>query len=617
VVSISGINGSELLTARLHEHRAVAAAISTILIFAAFIGTLLQGRRAHKLHYKAEIDKAYRLATDHANEGFYMLRPVYAANGDIADFMIADCNEKGASYYGTTREEALGNLMSSYFKDGFAENILPTYRKAMETGFVEGEFKPSRHSTLRPEWVQRRIFRSGDGLAVTVRDITEKKMYEFDLVRLANIDPVTSLPNRHWLMNQMPKLLDQAKEKNRQMALLFVDLDDFKLVNDTLGHAIGDVLLNLVATRLKTAVRPEDSVVRLGGDEFTVILEQISSDDEIALCADRIIAALSHPFILEKGRANTVHASIGISVFPRDGQDPETLLKHADIAMYAVKENGKHSAQFFHPHLSDVIVQRQAMLQAIERGIDNDEFVLYFQPRVDTQTGELLSMEALLRWIDPQIGMVSPDKFIPFAEESGLISALGEIVIRKSCEHLAEWRSQGLSVKPISINVSPYQFSKGKISTHLASYLPRHVIAPSLIEVEITESAMLGEEHEVAQELAAIERLGIKMAVDDFGTGYSSLSQLKRLNVSCLKVDQSLTAQLCTGTDDEAFFRGIVSMAHAINISVVAEGVETMEQLLILQQLSCDEVQGYFISRPVPAADVPHLIRRRFFYPLH
>ena len=620
IAGIGGVEGSALLNARAREYRAAAVAASLALLVMALAGLLLQSRRAYQSFYRAEIDNAYRMATDNANEGFYMLRPVYKGskgNQEIVDFLIEDCNENGASYYGTTRQEAMGKLMSKYFKDGYAENILPTYCKAMEIGFVEAEFRPTRHSTLRPQWVHRRIFRSGNSLAVTVRDISEKKANESDLLRLANVDPVTSLPNRHWLLQNMPMLLEKAKSSNLQIALLFVDLDDFKMVNDTLGHAAGDMLLNLVGARLKTAIRPEDTAVRLGGDEFTLVLDQVGSEDDVVLCADRIVTALSHPFALAGTSTHLVHASIGISLFPRDGEDLDTLLKHADIAMYAVKAGGKRNVQFFRPELAETLLEKVAGLKAIERAIANDEFILHFQPRVDAHTGALRSMEALIRWNDPQRGMVAPGDFIPLAEASGLVSALGELVIRKTCEHLAQWKAQGLALVPVSINVSPRQLGHGKVHEQLANYLQEYGLERSLLEIEITESAMLAEGTEVAQELAAIESLGISMVVDDFGTGYSSLSQLKRLKVNSLKVDQSFTATLEGNPEDEAVFRAILSMAHTLNIAVVAEGVETLGQLRILQNLCCDEVQGFYISRPVPPAEVPGLLTRVMLFPQH
>jgi diguanylate cyclase (GGDEF)-like protein len=399
------------------------------------------------------------------------------------------------------------------------------------------------------------------------------------------------------------------------LALLFVDLDDFKNINDTLGHAAGDELLQAVAARLQSMLRPQDNVVRLGGDEFTIILEQVASHADVARVADRIMKSLGAPFSLSGGSSHVVHASIGISVFPHDGNDGEALLKHADIAMYAAKTSGKGHYEFYQPHLSENLVVRLDREQALRTAIERDQFVLYYQPRVDTFSGQLRSMEALVRWRHPEAGIIAPHDFIPMAEDTGLIVPLGELVIRKACAQLAHWKAQHLPVVPVSINVSARQFGQGNLAALFAACMAAHAIDASLIEIEITESCMMGEDHTVTEELAALEALGIKLLVDDFGTGYSSLSQLQRLDLDVLKVDRAFTAQLCDGREGEALFMAILSMAHVLGMTVVAEGVETVDQLRVLQALSCNEVQGYFISPPVPADDIPALMAKRFLFP--
>jgi EAL domain-containing protein (putative c-di-GMP-specific phosphodiesterase class I) len=310
-----------------------------------------------------------------------------------------------------------------------------------------------------------------------------------------------------------------------------------------------------------------------------------------------------------------VHGSVGISIFPQDGDDVDTLLKHADIAMYAVKAKGKAHYQFFHPQLSESLVARLNKEQALRNAIEHDELVLYYQPRVDTFSGELRGMEALVRWMHPERGLIPPLEFIPLAEETGLIVKLGELVIEKACAQLARWKALDLPVVPVSINVSPRQFNQGNLSSLFSSCMARHDIDASLIEMEITESCMLGEDNAVTKELAAIEALDIKLLVDDFGTGYSSLSQLQRLDLDVLKVDRAFTTQICNEKGGEAFFKSILAMAHVLGMRVVAEGVETEQELRVLQALSCNEIQGYFISRPVPAEEVPSLLLKRWLFP--
>jgi diguanylate cyclase (GGDEF)-like protein len=618
LVSTVGLSEDEFFSSyevMSRDYRNFATAASIFLLLAAIIGMLFSSRLAWRKQQADAVKDTYRLATDGAREGFYMVRALYDANSTIVDFLIEDCNERGAGFFGLTKQELIGNTFAELYSGASTEHVLTIFRRVMQTGFYEDEYKVSSRSLLQATWVHRRLVRSGDGLAMTLRDISDTKAHEEALSKLANTDVLTALPNRHWLMTYLPTAVARARNENTVLALLFVDLDDFKNINDTLGHATGDELLQGAASRLKSVIRPEDNVVRLGGDEFTVILERVDSESDVSRVAQRIINSLSEPFVLSGGSNHLVHASIGISMFPQDGDKGETLLKHADIAMYAAKANGKGHYQFFQPQLSESLVIRLNKEESLRKAIERDEFVLYYQPRVDTFSGELRSMEALVRWMHPERGLVPPLEFITLAEETGLIVKLGELVIRKTCAQIAQWKTQHLPVVPVSINVSPRQFNEGSISGLLALCMAHHGIDSSLIEMEITESCMIGEDNVVTEELAAIEALGIKLLVDDFGTGYSSLSQLQRLDLDILKVDRAFTAQLGKGKEGEAFFKAIVSMAHVLEMSVVAEGVETVEQLHILQTLACNEVQGYLISRPVPASEIPPLIEKRFLFP--
>jgi diguanylate cyclase (GGDEF)-like protein len=442
-----------------------------------------------------------------------------------------------------------------------------------------------------------------------VRDISDARAHAEQLSRMANEDALTTLHNRHWLIQTMPQMLARARASGDMLALLFFDLDDFKNINNTLGHAAGDQLLRMTALRLRAALRPGDHGVRLGGDEFTVILEQISSAEQVEAITARVVDALATPFVLADGSRHAVHASIGISMYPADGEDAETLIKHADIAMYAVKASGKGHFRFYHADLSASLVHRLALEQALREAIAGDQFVVHYQPRVDTFTGALRSMEALVRWRHPQRGLVPPLEFIPVAESMGLILALGEQVADKVCAQLGAWQRQGLPPMPVSINVSAQQFNQGDVAAMLADCMARHQIDAVLLEVELTESCMLATDRPVAEQLAAIKALGVRLLVDDFGTGYSSLSQLQQLDLDVLKVDRAFTSQLSAGAQGVAFFRAIVSMAHVLDMSVVAEGVETEEELRLLRELACDEVQGYYISRPLPADAMVALMR--------
>jgi diguanylate cyclase (GGDEF)-like protein len=618
IVALVGLAEDGLMTAyanREQELRLIALAGSALLLLITGIGMTLTCWRIWRKQYAREVQATYRLATDSAREGFYMLRPLYDASRELTDFLIEDCNERGAMYRGVPRDKLIGSRLSAMVPALFQSHMLPACRQAMEYGFLEDEMHVPARGARPAQWLQRRLERSGMGLAVTLRDISDTKAHQEALVQLANADPVTTLPNRHWLMRYLPTAIERARAGGTLMAVLFVDLDDFKNVNDTLGHAAGDELLRAAGLRLKALVRPGDSIARLGGDEFTVILESARSEDEVLAVAERIIAALGDSFSLADGSRHAVQASIGISLYPRDGDDGATLLKHADIAMYAAKADGKGNYRAFQPRLSELLVSRLNGQAELRQAIAAGQLELHYQPRVLGQTGELSSMEALVRWRHPTRGLVAPDDFIPLAEESGLILPLGELVMSTACAQLAQWQAQGLPVVPLSINVSVRQIDKGGVSAFLARCMALHRIDAAQIEVEITESATMAKEGAGGAELAAIRALGVKLYVDDFGTGYSSLSQLKRLDMDGLKVDQSFTAQLDGGAEDLAFFTAIVAMAHAIGMRVVAEGVETAGQLRILQTLHCDEVQGYYVSAPVPADAVPALLKKRFLFP--
>jgi diguanylate cyclase (GGDEF)-like protein len=607
------VTNSYQAMARDYRHMAIAATV--FLVLAAIVGMFVSSRLAWRKQQADEVKNAYRLATDGAREGFYMMRAMYDEQHNIVDFLFEDCNERGAAYYATTRAGLIGTKFTALYSSTNAQHILGRYLRAMETGFYEDEVRVWPHSPLQATWIHRRLIRSGDGLAVTLRDISDMKAQEEALSRLANADAVTSLPNRHWLINYLPDALSRARIGNSVLALLFVDLDDFKNINDTLGHAAGDEVLQAVAARLQAVLRPQDNVVRLGGDEFTVILEHVDSDADVSRVAERIMKSLGEPFLLAGGSSHVMHASIGISMFPQDGNDGQTLLKHADIAMYAAKSTGKGHYEFYQPQLSENLVVRLDREQALRKALERDEFILYYQPRVDTFSGQLRSMEALVRWRHPEQGIVAPQEFIQMAEDNGLIVPLGEQVIRKACAQLAQWRAQHLPLVPVSINVSARQFSHGSLSALIGACMAEHALDPALIEIEITESCMMGEDHAVTAELAALEALGIKLLVDDFGTGYSSLSQLQRLDLDVLKVDRAFTAQLCNGREGEALFMAILSMAHVLGMTVVAEGVETLDQLRVLQALSCNEVQGYYISPPVPPQQMRAMMVKRFLFP--
>jgi len=582
---------------------------SIMIVLLGVTGTLLARRSGLRASARNDVRRAYRTATEGANDGFYMANPVYDAGGSMIDFDIVDCNERGARFYGIGRQALIGRRLSSMDNSGAGTALFDAYRLAMETGFHEDERLMPEDNRLNITWGKRRIVRVGNGLAITLQDVSERKAHVAEIKRLADEDILTALPNRHWLMHYLPEVLMQALVDGTEVALLFIDLDEFKFINDAHGHAAGDKLLAAVAQRLKSLLRPGDYVVRFGGDEFVVLLMAADSDAHTERVASRIVEAFDAPFpigaeLLEIG------ASVGSAVFPRDANDTSALIKAGGIAMEAAKAGGKRQYRSYEASLARSMHIQAQLKQSLLDAIEHQQFVLYYQPRVDAHSGQLCSMEALVRWLHPRRGLVPPLDFIPLAESSGLILPIGAMVMDMACAQLAAWRLAGLAPVPVSINVSAKQFARGEVHRQLQLCLERHGTPPSLLEVEITESAMMGDQDYIIAQLAAIRALGVKLHVDDFGTGYSSLSQLQKLKMDVLKVDRAFTAELGKSSEGQVFFQAIVSMAHALGMSVVAEGVETAAQLRILQELSCNEAQGYFIARPMPAAQMALLMQQ-------
>jgi diguanylate cyclase (GGDEF)-like protein/PAS domain S-box-containing protein len=617
LVALAGISVEDAMVpfvTRAEAMRQTAVAQTFLILLFAFGAAYLSAKLAFRRRHAEETQATYRLATDAANEGFYMLRPLHDRHGELTDFCLEDCNNRAAELTGMTRDEMIGKNGSNWKPDGFAEEILSLCRVVYKKGVIEEEVRVPPDSPLRAQWIYRRMVKSSAGLALTIRDISEEKAQEQALADLANNDTLTKLPNRNWLNSFLPVALRDAASSTSRLAVLFIDLDNFKNVNDTLGHDAGDELLKQAAVRLKDTVRASDHVARLGGDEFVIILEQVEVEEDVARVAKAIIHTISKPFTLSAGIGNAINASIGISLFPQDGNNAETLLKHADIAMYAAKAAGKGRYAFYHTHLSDSLLLRLSKERALQEAVEKQEFVVYYQPRVGADNGRLTSMEALVRWERPGHGLVYPSEFIDMAEDGGLIVRIGEIVIDMVCAQLALWKREGVQLVPVSINVSPQQLKSGTLSAFFIASLRHYGIDSSLIEAELTESAVIDRSTVVTGELAALRAMGIKLMIDDFGSGYSSMAQLHRLDVDVLKVDSGFTKALSDGHEGKQLFRAIMSMANALDMCVVAEGVETVEEVSELQSLSCDEIQGYIVSEAVVASEMTKMMLKRFLF---
>ncbi|MDQ9171402.1 EAL domain-containing protein [Oxalobacteraceae bacterium R-40] len=615
MTTLAGLDQEEML-APYWQHRSESIRNAILLTFGLALFTLVTTYSGLRLSWRKKqfelMQSTYRAATEEANEGFYILRPILDADGQPSDFTIDDCNEHGARFFQRNRESVIGKRISDCYSGRTLRMIRLALSHAVKNGSTEGEFDLKRIGIKGPPWVHMRIVRHDKYLAATMRDISSLKAHFQELEKRGNEDALTGLPNRHWLNSYLPNALRDAKDKDCRLALLFIDLDGFKTVNDTMGHDAGDEILMTAGRRLKDAVRPNDDVVRLGGDEFLVILEDVHESTEVAQIAERILKVFQAQFKIKKGLCK-IGLSIGISMYPEDGDEATVLLKNADIAMYAVKTSGKMGYRFFDQRYSEAILLAHQKEAELRHAVEHDQLVMHYQPRVDVSTGITSSMEALVRWMHPTRGMIEPNDFIPLAEEVGLISRIGEIVVDKVCAQLAYWKRHEQQVVPVSINVCARQFHEADISKLLESHLKRYDIEPGLLEIEITESAMLEKTEEVIRSINSIQEMGIRLLVDDFGTGYSSLSQLQSLDFDVLKIDQAFTARLNTSNESNVLFKTIVSMAHSLGMRVVAEGVETLEQIKVLKAMHCDEMQGFYISRPLPPADTQPIMPKMIF----
>jgi diguanylate cyclase (GGDEF)-like protein/PAS domain S-box-containing protein len=430
-----------------------------------------------------------------------------------------------------------------------------------------------------------------------VEDVTARRNAEERVRYLATHDELTGLPNRALFGEVLGHAIEQARRHERQCAVVFLDLDRFKIVNDSLGHAAGDQLLKEVAERLRQSARKSDFIARLGGDEFVLLLEDVTDSSVAAGVAKKILSSLLTPVRISRHECR-VTGSIGIATYPGNATDTATLMKHADMAMYRAKEEGKNNYQFYSAETSPMSVENLLLESHLARALERKEFAIQYQPKVDIRTREVRGAEALLRWWNPELGTVSPAHFIPVAEDTGLIVPIGKWVMKTACEQNMAWQRRGLRPIVMSVNLSPRQFKDPMLLDDIAEVLQRTGMAPELLEREITESMIMHNLDQAAEMAAAIKGLGVRLAIDDFGTGYSSLSQLKRFPIDTLKVDRSFIRDVDDSDEDRVIAQTIISLGKALEVCVVAEGVETAAQYTFLRDNACDEMQGYYFSKP-------------------
>ena len=445
------------------------------------------------------------------------------------------------------------------------------------------------------------------GAKIVLRDISAARATTLRISHLASHDPLTDLPNRLLLHDRLARALALAHRHERRLAVLFLDIDHFKHINDSLGHLLGDDLLRAVGRELTMCVRSSDTVSRHGGDEFVVVLSELEHAEDAAMGAQKIIAALARPHQLG-GHALHITVSVGISVYPDDGSDAETLLKSADMALYHAKNQGRDGYQFFEPGLNARAVERHSIEEGLHNALDQREFELFYQPKMNLRTGAVAGAEALIRWRHPDRGLIEPAQFVPIAEDSGLIRPIGRWVVHEACLRARAWQDAGLRPIPVSVNISAIEFRSRSFLDTIVDILKETGLAPRYLEVELTESVLMADVEATKAVLHALKTLGVQLAIDDFGTGWSSLSYLRHFPIDTLKIDQSFVQEITLGSNAGPIVSAVITLAKSLRYRVIAEGVETRDQLAFLQAEDCDEAQGYYFSRPLVAHQFARLL---------
>ena len=541
--------------------------------------------------------------------------PIYCKG---TDGRYIGVNKAWEAYFSTPREAFVGKTVHDLYPGNpeIAERLHAMDQalwdkpgtQVYETSITTPDGK--QHDAIYYKATFTRADGSVAGLIANIVDITERKHAEERVRHLANYDDLTGLPNRSMFNQRLGHALAQARRSGKSLAILFIDLDRFKNINDTLGHDAGDRVLKEIADRLRGCLRESDTVGRLGGDEFVVLIEELPQPEHVTAVAQKIIATAARPIALPTQEVHLT-ASIGIGTFPEDGADTESLMKNADIAMYRAKEQGKNTFQYYAAHMNVHTLERLALETALRRALERDEFLLHYQPKVDIASGRVCGIEALVRWQQPGKALVPPAQFIPIAEETGLIVPIGEWVLTTACSRGKQWQDGGQPPLNIAVNLSARQFAQKDLVQSVARILKATGLDPARLEFEITESMVMRDPENAVVLLKALKAMGIRLSIDDFGTGYSSLSYLKRFPIDSVKIDRSFIRDLPEDGEDAAITQAIIAMAHSLRLKVIAEGVETEAQLEFLRRHGCDEMQGYLFSKPLPEAELLQFLSPR------
>ncbi|MDQ9170891.1 EAL domain-containing protein [Oxalobacteraceae bacterium R-40] len=586
-----------------------ATAASILLALIALLLTRLSWQLEKNRMRTRKDQETYYAASEASLDAVYVLRSLRSADKGITDFVLDNTNNRGAALFGKAKADLLGKSLSELMPQYRNKGLLEEFVYVVLTGEVhEQEWKNDIRS-IKAKWLYRQVVRVEDGVVVIVRDITERKEAEERISHMAHHDALTGLPNRTLLEDRIKQAMLYAQRYGRNVTVVFMDLDNFKLINDSLGHKAGDELLKTIGQRMVQSVRQTDTVVRLGGDEFVlVLLGQSDPADSITPVLQKIRESIAEPVYID-GQKLEVTSSMGLSSYPEDGTDSETLLMNADAAMYHAKSLGRNNYQFYTAEMNTRIHEKFAMQEGIRHALDRNEFFLDYQPQLHLHSGRIIGAEALIRWRHPQKGLVSLTDFIGLAEETGLIAPIGEWVLQSACMQNKDWQDRGLPPLVVSVNVSARQFKENNLVQQVKQALEHSGLEARYLELEVTESLIMQNVQQAVAIMKELQAMGIQLSIDDFGTGYSSLSALKSFPITRLKLDRSFVRDLPHDEDDKAIAKAVISLGHELNLKVLAEGVETAAQLSFLCENGCDEMQGYFFSRPISADLLAALIQ--------
>ena len=563
----------------------------------------------------AQMEERYRGLLEAAPDAMVVVNP----GGDIVLL-----NSQAEKKFGYRRDELVGQKVKSIIPEGFAERLVADALRSTEDALAQQidngiEITGRRKNGSEfPIEIMLSPLEGAGGILITaaIRDITKRKKADAQRIHSAEHDFLTGLPNRMLLHDRVGQAILLARRHGNKVAVMFLDLDGFKHINDSLGHTIGDKLLQSVAKRLLSCVRTSDTVSRQGGDEFVVLLSEVEKTEDAAIAARRMLQAVAEPHAIDKHDLH-VTISVGVSVYPDDGLDAETLIKDADTAMYQAKENGPQSFQFFTVAMNVRAVERQSIEESLGRALERQEFALHYQPKINLRTGKITGAEALIRWTHPTRGLVSPAQFIPVAEDCGLILPIGNWALREACQQARTWLDAGLPLATMAVNISAIEFRNENFLEGIFAVLEDTGLDPRSLELELTETVLMKHAEAAESILKALRSRGVQLAVDDFGTGYSSLSYLRKFSIDSLKIDQSFVRQITNTPHETTIVTAIISMGRSLNLRVVAEGVETRKELAFLQSHQCDEAQGYYFSQPVPPEQFAKLLETGIAPPVY